>query len=88
MRERDVIFESVQLMYWKFHEVNVRRGGSYIDSPEWIRTKKTTKNIPKISRTDDWKTFEENNPTIALNIMYIRKKGTCPAYISKINSHC
>ena len=88
MRGREFIFELVQLMYWKFHKVNVRRGGSYIDSPEWIRTKKTTKNRPKISRTDDWKTFEKNNPTIALNIMYIRKKGTCPAYISKINSHC
>ena len=32
--------------------------------------------------------FEKNNPTIALNILYIKEKETCPAYISKINSNC
>ena len=46
---------------------------------EWI-------NYP--SKIDDGKTFETNNPTIALNILYIREKEICPAYISKINSNC
>ena len=32
--------------------------------------------------------FEKNNPTIALNILYIKGKGICLAYISKINSNC
>ena len=36
----------------------------------------------------DWKTFEKNNPTIALNILYIKEKEICPPYISKINSNC
>ena len=39
-------------------------------------------------KIDDWKTLEKNNPTIALNILYIREKEICLAYISKINSNC
>ena len=37
---------------------------------------------------DDWKTFETNNLTIALNIVYVEQKEVCPAYISKGNSNC
>ena len=40
------------------------------------------------SKIDDLKTFEENNPTIALNILYIKEKEMCSAYISKINLNC
>ena len=32
--------------------------------------------------------FEKNKSTIALNILYIKEKENCPAYISKINSNC
>ena len=32
--------------------------------------------------------FEKNNPTIALNILYIKENEICPAYISKHNSIC
>ena len=32
--------------------------------------------------------FEKNNPTIALNILYIKEKETFPAYISSHNSTC
>ena len=39
-------------------------------------------------KIDDWKTFEKNNSTIALHILYINEKGICPAYISKINLSC
>ena len=38
------------------------------------------------SKIDDWKTFQKNNITIALNILYIKEKGALPAYISKHNS--
>ena len=31
------------------------------------------------SKIDDWKTFEKNNPIIALNILYIKEKEICPA---------
>ena len=30
---------------------------------------------------------KNNNPTNALNILYIKDKEICAAYISKINSH-
>ena len=30
------ISDSVQMMYYKCHEVLFRRGGSYIDSSDWI----------------------------------------------------
>ena len=42
MRGSDFIFDSVQLMYYKCHKVNFRRGDSYIDSPDWIKKKKAT----------------------------------------------
>ena len=34
MRGSDFIFDPVQLVYYKCHEVNFKRGGSYIDSPD------------------------------------------------------
>ena len=34
------------------------------------------------------KTFDKNNPTIALNILYIKEKETFPAYISNLNLNC
>ena len=46
------------------------------------------KGINRPSKMDDWKTFEKNNPTTAYNILYIKRKEICPAYISKINSNC
>ena len=44
MRRSDFIFDSVQLMYFKCHKVNFKRGGSYIDSPVWLKNKKVTIN--------------------------------------------
>ena len=38
------------------------------------------------SKTDDWKTFEKYNLTIALNILYIKEKEILPGFISKHNS--
>ena len=37
------------------------------------------------SKIDDWKMFEKNNLTIALNISCTNKKEILPAYISKHN---
>ena len=50
MEGSEFIFDSVQLICCSCHKVNFRRGGSYIDSPDWIKKKKTTIN-PK--NTDD-----------------------------------
>ena len=45
MRGSDFIFDSVQLLYYKYHNINFKRGGSYINSPDWI--KKVTINPKK-----------------------------------------
>ena len=54
MRGSDFIFDSVQLMYYKCHKLNFKCGGSYIDSPDWIKKKKATIN-PK---NEDDKCFQ------------------------------
>ena len=46
------------------------------------------KGINYSSKIDDWKKFEKNNQTCALNILYTKKKEICPAYTSEINSNC
>ena len=45
MRGSDFIFDSIQLMYYKCHEENFKRGGSCIDSPDWMKNKKATINL-------------------------------------------
>ena len=67
MRGNDFIFDSVQFVYYKCYKVNFKHGGSYIDSPGWI--KKGTKN-PK--NTDD-KCFQYA-VTVALNYEQINNK--------------
>ena len=36
--------ESVELLYDYFQRIDIRRGGSYIASPDWIASKKATIN--------------------------------------------
>ena len=47
MRGSDFILDSVQLLHYKCHKINFKRGSSYID---WIKKKNATTN-PK--NTDD-----------------------------------
>ena len=46
------------------------------------------KGINSPPKIDGGNTFDKNNPTIALNILYNKEKQICPAYISKINLNC
>ena len=62
MTGSNFVLESVQLLYYKCQEINFKYGGSYIDSPDWIKKKKATIN-PK--NTDD-KCFQYA-VTVALN---------------------
>ena len=39
MRGRNFVFDSVCVLLYKCHEINIKRGGSYVDSPEWIKNK-------------------------------------------------
>ena len=41
MRVSDFIFDCVHLFYYKYHKINPNRGGSYLDSPDWIKKQKS-----------------------------------------------
>ena len=62
MKISDFIFDSIQLRYYKCLKVSFIRGGSYIDSPSWIKKKTATKNP---TNTDD-KCFQQA-AAVALN---------------------
>ena len=105
----EFIPESVELLYYNFQKIDIRRGESYIMSPDWIASKKATinpknekdnecfkwsiiaglnynkikekelKKLLKFRRVDtdfssyqrDWEEFEQNNTSIALNILFV-----------------
>ena len=130
MRGSDFEFDGVNLLYYHFNKISLNRGGSYIESPKWIKNKLPTINpknnddkcfqyavtvalnhdkinndlqrVSKIkpfidqynwndidfpSTSKDWKKFELNNESIALNILYVpHKTGKIHlAYKSKHN---
>ena len=37
MKASDFVFDYVHLMYYKYYRINPNVGGSYIDSPDWIK---------------------------------------------------
>ena len=41
MRANDFVLDYVQLLYYNFHKINLNGGGSYIDSTNWIKNKKS-----------------------------------------------
>ena len=76
MRGSDFEFDGVNFLYYDFNKISLNRGGSYIDSPKWLKDKKSTIN-PK---NNDDKYFQYA-VTLALNIDRIKKD---PQRISKI----
>lgn len=50
---RDFVFNSIDGMYYKCHEIRPTHGGSYIDSLEWIKKRKAT-----INKNSDDNCFE------------------------------
>ena len=44
MKVSEFVFDYVHLLYYKCHKRNLNRGGSYIDSSDWIKNKKATIN--------------------------------------------
>ena len=57
------VFESVELMHYKLHRAHLRRGGSYIKSPEWLLHKGVA--IKPKNKNDDgclrWSTISSLN---------------------------
>ena len=44
MKGRNFVFDYAQLLCYKFHKINPNYGGSYVDSPDGIKNKKSTIN--------------------------------------------
>ena len=44
MKDTNFVFESVNLLYYSLHKTTLKRGGSYIKSPKWLRNKRATIN--------------------------------------------
>ena len=76
MRGSDFEFDGVNVLYYDFDKTRIYRGGSYIDSPKWLKDKKSTIN-PK---NNDHKCFQYA-VTLALNLNNIDNH---PERISKI----
>ena len=76
MRGSDFEFDGVNVLYYDFNKTSIYRGGSYIDSPKWLKDKKSTIN-PK---NNNHKCFQYA-VTLALNLSNINNH---PEKISKI----
>ena len=131
-RGSEFIHENVDLLYYYFYKIDMKREESYTEPHEWLKNKKATINpknknddncfqyaitvalnhqnirrdpqkISKIKRfinqynwkriefpteQKDWKKFEQNNKTIALNILYVpyNTKQICRACKSEYNN--
>ena len=63
-------FDGVNFLYYDFNKTSINRGGSYIDSPKWLKDKKSIIN-PK---NNDNKCFQFA-VTLALNLDKIKKNS-------------
>ena len=69
MKGSDFEFDGVNFVYYDFNKTHINRGGSYIDSPQWLKNKKSTIN-PK---SNDDKCFQYA-VTLSLNFNSILKE--------------
>ena len=69
MKGSKFIFDRVDALYYNLNKISLSRGGSYINSPEWLKNKETTIN-PK---NNDDKCFQYAL-TVALNYEQIKKE--------------
>ena len=77
MKGSDFAFDRVNYLYYNLNKISISKSGSYIDSPKWLKDKKSTIN-PK---NNDCKCFQYT-VTLALNLDKINKNSQ---RISKIN---
>ena len=70
MRGLEFEFDGIDFFYYSFNKTSIYRGGTYTDSPKWLKDKKSTKN-PK---NNDDKCFQ-HAVTLALNLDNIEKNS-------------
>ena len=84
MKESDFEFDGINFFYYDFNKTSINRGGSYIDSPQWLKNKKSTIN-PK---NNDDKCFQYA-VTLALNLNSIdnhpKRISKSKPFINKYN---
>ena len=130
MRGSEFVFDYVESVNYIFHKIDMKRSGSFIETPGWIKKRGATINCqndddkcfqyaitialnydeiekhhrrvnkvkPFVDKYDwtninfpshvgDWKKFELNNKSIALNVLYVPEgeKTIRHAYKSKHN---
>ena len=44
MRGSELVYDSVDALYYNLNKISLSRSGSYIDSPKWLKNKKATIN--------------------------------------------
>ena len=47
MKGSDFAFNRVNYLYYDLNKITISKGGSYIDSPKWLKDKKSTINPKK-----------------------------------------
>ena len=77
MEGSDFIFDCINLLYYKCHKANPKPGGSYIDSPGWIKNKNATINLINKKRNECF----QYTVKVALNREQMKKD---PQIISRI----
>ena len=76
MRGSDFEFDGVNFLYYDFNEISLNRSGSYIDSPKWLKDKKS-----KINPKNDDDICFQYAVTLELNLDKIKRD---PQRTSKI----
>ena len=72
MEGSEFVIDYVHLLYYKCHKINPNCGGTYIDSPNWIKSTKKKEAISPINEKDH-KCFQ-NAVTVALDHEEIKQK--------------
>ena len=81
MKGSDFEFDGVDFLYYDFNKISINRGGSYIDSPKWIKNKKSTIN-PK--NNDKLRKIENKNIEITYKIKFINSCKFMSSSLSKL----
>ena len=63
-------------MHWKCHKINLQRGGSYIDSLDWVKTKNEKAKMNSLN--DDDKCFQCTSKVTLNHEEFVKK--VCEEY--------
>ena len=69
-----LVHQTVPLNYGE-----INRNSEKVSNIKPFINKYDWKGMNYLTKIDDWKIFQKNNPTIALNILSMKEKKICPA---------